>query len=80
MQEAGKTHREEGGALATWVNMARLFLRLFVHSVGASVSLTIDLEGIPDKIGSLPVEVQGVILRVEESPAERGAGGFASQY
>jgi hypothetical protein len=46
------------------------------------VVLTIDLEGIPDEIGQLPVEVEGEVLRVEESPAERGmlTGGFAIQY
>lgn len=50
--------------------------------VGASVVLTIDLEGIPDEIGPLPVEVVGEVLRVEQSPAERGmlTGGFAVQY
>jgi hypothetical protein len=50
--------------------------------VGTSVVLTIDLEGIPDEIGQLPVEVEGEVLRVEESPAERGmlTGGFAIQY
>jgi hypothetical protein len=50
--------------------------------VGSSVVLTIDLEGIPDEIGPLPVEVEGEVLRVEQSPAERGmlTGGFAVQY
>ncbi len=44
--------------------------------------LTIDLEGIPDEIGPLPVEVKGEVLRVQQSPAERGmlTGGFAIQY
>jgi hypothetical protein len=50
--------------------------------VGASVVLKIDLEGIPDEIGHLPVEVEGEVLRVEQCPAERGmlTGGFAVQY
>ena len=50
--------------------------------VGASVLLKIDLEGIPDEIGRLPVEVEGEVLRVEQCPAERGmlTGGFAVQY
>lgn len=50
--------------------------------VGASVLVTIDLEGIPDEIGPLPVDVEGEVLRVEHSPAERGmlTSGFAVQY
>lgn len=50
--------------------------------VGTSVVLKIDLEGIPDEIGRLPVEVAGEVLRVEQCPAERGmlTGGFAIQY
>ena len=50
--------------------------------VGTSVVLKIDLEGIPDDIGRLPVEVAGEVLRVERCPAERGmlTGGFAIQY
>ena len=50
--------------------------------VGTSVVLKIDLEGIPDEIGRLPVEVAGEVLRVERCPAERGmlTGGFAVQY
>lgn len=50
--------------------------------VGTSVALTIDLEGIPDEMGALPVEVEGEVLRVEQSPAERGmlTGGFAIQF
>jgi hypothetical protein len=50
--------------------------------VGASVLVKIDLEGIPDEIGTLPVEVDGEVLRVEQSPAERGmlTSGFAIQY
>ena len=50
--------------------------------VGANVGLRIDLDGIPDEIGPLPVEVNGEVLRVEQSPAERGmlTSGFAIQY
>ena len=50
--------------------------------IGAKVMLTIDLEGIPDEIGPFPVEVEGEVLRVEQSPAERGmlTGGFAIEY
>jgi PilZ domain-containing protein len=50
--------------------------------VGASVVLKIDLEGIPDEIGRLPVEVEGEVLRAEQCPAERGmlTRGFAVQY
>ena len=50
--------------------------------VGASVILTIDLEGIPDEIGPFPVEVEGEVLRVQQAPAERGmlTDGFAIQY
>jgi hypothetical protein len=46
------------------------------------VMLTIDLEGIPDEIGPFPVEVEGQVLRVEQSPAEQGmlTEGFAIQY
>jgi len=50
--------------------------------IGARVMLTIDLEGIPDEIGPFPVEVEGQVLRVEQSPAEQGmlTEGFAIQY
>ncbi len=50
--------------------------------VGTSVVLKIDLEGIPDEIDRLPVEVEGEVLRAEQCPAERGmlTGGFAVQY
>jgi hypothetical protein len=50
--------------------------------VGTSVVLKIDLEGIPDEIGRLPVEVEGQVLRAEQCPAERGmlTSGFAVQY
>ena len=50
--------------------------------VGTSVALTIDLEGIPDEFGPLPVRVAGEVLRVEQSPAERGmiTNGFAIEY
>ena len=48
--------------------------------VGTNVSLMIDLEGIPDEIGPLPVEVNGEVLRVEQSAGESGAIGFAIQY
>ena len=50
--------------------------------VGANVTVKIDLDGIPDEIGVLPVEVAGEVLRVEKSPAERGmlTSGFAIQY
>jgi|ERR1700676_398608 len=50
--------------------------------VGASVLLTIELEGIPEELGRLPVEVAGEVLRVEQCPAERGmlTRGFAIQY
>jgi hypothetical protein len=50
--------------------------------VGASVLLKIDLEGIPEEDGKLPVKVSGEVLRVEQCPAERGmlTGGFAIQY
>lgn len=50
--------------------------------VGSCLTLKIDLEGIPDEIGRLPVEVEGEVLRVEQCPAERGmlTGGFAIQY
>jgi hypothetical protein len=46
------------------------------------VLLKIDLEGIPEEIGALPVKVEGEVLRVEQCPAERGmlTGGFAIQY
>jgi hypothetical protein len=48
--------------------------------VGSHVALKIALEGVPDEIGPLPVEVQGAVLRVEQSPAETGKGGFAIEY
>jgi hypothetical protein len=48
--------------------------------VGANVLLIIDLEGIPDKITPLPVEVEGEVLRIEQYPSERGTGGFAIRY
>jgi hypothetical protein len=50
--------------------------------VGASLTLKIDLDGIPDEIGRLPVEVAGEVLRVEQCIAERGmvTDGFAVQY
>jgi hypothetical protein len=77
--ESGETQQEQGRTRDLGEHGAFVFAPI-CPPVGASVSLTIDLEGIPDRIGSLPVEVHGVILRVEESPAERGAGGFAIQY
>lgn len=50
--------------------------------VGASLTLKIDLDGIPEEIGRLPVEVSGEVLRVEQCIAERGmpTDGFAVQY
>ena len=48
--------------------------------LGANVSFTIDLEGIPDEIGLLPVEVNGEVLRVERSADNSGAIGFAIQF
>jgi len=48
--------------------------------LGASVLLTIDLDGIPDQMGPLPVELEGEVLRVEQSPAATEACGFAIQY
>jgi PilZ domain len=50
--------------------------------VGTHVVLKIDLEGIPEEIGILPIEVEGEVLRVEQCPAERGTltRGFAIQY
>ena len=50
--------------------------------VGTSLILKIALDGIPEEIGVLPVEVTGEVLRVEQSPAERGmiTGGFAVEY
>ena|SRR5665213_2803309 len=48
--------------------------------VGAEVSLIIDLEGIPDKIGPLPIVVNGLILRVDRSHGENETYGFAIQY
>jgi len=49
---------------------------------GARLTLKIDLDGIPEEIGRLPVEVEGEVLRVEQCIAERGmlTGGFAVQY
>jgi hypothetical protein len=43
------------------------------------VLLEIDLEGIPDKVRPLPLEVKGEILRIEQSASEREVG-FAIQY
>ena len=48
--------------------------------VGASVVLTIALEGVPDGIGPLPVEIEGRVLRIEQSPTGEGMGGFAIKY
>jgi len=50
--------------------------------VGVILTLKIDLDGIPDEVGRLPVEVEGEVLRVEQCIAERGmlTGGFAVQY
>jgi hypothetical protein len=50
--------------------------------VGTSVVLKIDLAGIPEEVGRLPVEVEGEVLRAEQCLAERGmlTGGFAVQY
>ena len=48
--------------------------------VGASVVLKIALAGAPDEIGPIPIEVKGAVLRVEQSPAEAGTGGFAVEY
>ena len=44
--------------------------------VGSNVALAINLEGISDDIGEVPVEVEGEILRVEQ--AENN--GFAIEY
>ena len=48
--------------------------------VGSIVVLKIALEGIPNGIGSLPVEVNSEVLRVERLPVETGNGGFAVGY
>jgi hypothetical protein len=48
--------------------------------VGASVMLMMALEGVPDGIGPLPVEIEGMVLRIEQSPAGADTGGFAIKY
>lgn len=48
--------------------------------VGANVVLKIALEGIPNGIGSLPVELKGEVLRVEQPPTETEDSGFAIEY
>lgn len=48
--------------------------------VGASVMLMMALEGVPDGIGPLPVEIKGQVLRIEQSPAGPDMGGFAIKY
>jgi hypothetical protein len=48
--------------------------------VGSSVMLLMALEGVPDGIGPLPVEIEGLVLRIERSPAGKEMGGFAIKY
>ena len=48
--------------------------------VGANVVLKIALEGIPNGIAALPLELKGEVLRVERPLAEIGNGGFAIEY
>jgi hypothetical protein len=48
--------------------------------VGASVLLMMALEGVPDGVGPLPVEMEGLVLRIEESPAGADMAGFAIKY
>ena len=48
--------------------------------VGANVVLKMALEGIPNGIGTLPVELTGEVLRVEQLDADAETGGFAVEY
>jgi hypothetical protein len=45
--------------------------------VGASVGLKIDLEALPNAPGTLPIEFQGQVIRVEQPHVEKGSRGFA---
>jgi hypothetical protein len=48
--------------------------------IGANVVLKIALEGVPNEIGPLPVELKGEVLRVEQPQSEAGKCGFAVEY
>ena len=78
---SGERRRGEGRSRDLSVHGAFVFASN-CPPVGSNVVLMIDLEGIPDEIGTLPVQVEGEVLRVEQSPAERGmlTAGFALQY
>jgi hypothetical protein len=77
----GSGERQHGEGCSRDVSEHGAFvLTLNCPPVGASVSLTIDLAGIPEEIGPLPVEVDGEVLRIDQSTAARGMGGFAIQY
>jgi hypothetical protein len=77
----GESHQGEGRSRDVSEHGAFVFASC-CPPVGTSLTLKIDLEGIPDEMGRLPVEVEGEVLRVERCPAERGmlTGGFAVQY
>src|ERR1700686_4675366 len=48
--------------------------------VGVTVKLTMAVEGVPDATGLCPLEVEGEILRVEQSVSGMEMDGFAIRY
>ena len=75
----GKQHEGEGRSRDVSEHGAFVFAPL-CPPVGANVVLKIALEGAPNDIVPIPVEVEGEVLRVEPFPAEIGKGGFAIKY
>lgn len=53
---------------------------LICPPVGANVKLKMAVDGVPDFRGPCPLEVEGEILRVEQTPSGTEMGGFAIRY
>lgn len=75
----GKSRQGEGRSRDISEHGAFVFAPI-CPPVGARVLLKIVLEGIPEGVGPLPIEVNGEVRRVEQSPIESATGGFAIEY
>ena len=75
----GKPHRGEGRSRDVSDHGAFVFAPI-CPPVGAIVKLTMAVEGVPDAKGLCPLEVEGEILRVEQSPSGMEMDGFAIRY
>jgi len=75
----GKPQRGEGRSRDVSEHGAFVFAPI-CPPVGANVKLTMAVEGVPDAKGLCPLEVEGEILRVEQSPYGMEMDGFAIRY